>query len=714
MSRLVLPARRRIITRTKMRSLMPNQAVNLQHPLAQGLVSWWRVGRTGYGTNTWYDLMGQNHATLTNMDVHGATSGWHATTRPGGDGEVRFDGSNDYGLIPHVAGNAFDLATATPRSMAWWMVQGSGLVDVNILSKQQNSGSYIGWGVNIRNISGFVSYFLYNNGLSFQVTWPSGYKDGILRHFAYTYSGSGTAAGVRGYVNGQSVSLTTIIDTLAGASTSNAVGFEISGRGDGAANWWNGTLDDILWYPNVVLSASQVATLYQSSLLGHPGLLKRRSTRYYSFSPAAAGGSGVVVTPSQIQYQAQTPRITLGVVATPARIQVQALAARLGRGLLATPAQVQYQAQVCQITRGLLVTPSRSQTQAQLARLTVTLRSLLSQAQYQAQTPALTRTVVVTPSRSVSQAQTPIVTAAGSVVTVTPGRSQYQAQTPVVAAAGSLVSVTPSRSQYQAQVPHITVGVVATPSRASEQVSTPILTRTIVVTPSRSEYQAEPPQLGRVVTVHPGRSVYQAATPVVTIAGARTIDGTPSRIQYQAQTPQMTIGLVVTPSRAEAQAPVPILTRTVVATPSQSEAQAQTPVVQRSVTTQPGRSQYQAVVPHITMTLVAVPSRSQMQAGTPALGRTVIIQQGQGQYQAITPLTSRTALIMPSQGMYRTPAPMAGMDTMGQVSGIPSRSQYLAMTPSAALEAPVVYYSKQADGVFIPIQTTHMPVVLRL
>jgi Concanavalin A-like lectin/glucanases superfamily len=67
--------------------------VDRSAPSAQGLVGWWRVLPGLSGGPRWYDLMGRFPATLTNMTTTG--SGWAATTRPGGDGEMRFDGIND-------------------------------------------------------------------------------------------------------------------------------------------------------------------------------------------------------------------------------------------------------------------------------------------------------------------------------------------------------------------------------------------------------------------------------------------------------------------------------------------------------------------------------------------------------------------------------------------------------------------------------------------
>jgi hypothetical protein len=78
------------------------RAVDRTAPFAQGLVAWWRVLPGVSGAPRWYDLLGRFNATLTNMAAAG-TSGWGATTRAGGQGEVRFDGTNDYAVTPSSA-----------------------------------------------------------------------------------------------------------------------------------------------------------------------------------------------------------------------------------------------------------------------------------------------------------------------------------------------------------------------------------------------------------------------------------------------------------------------------------------------------------------------------------------------------------------------------------------------------------------------------------
>ena len=70
--------------------------INRMSPLNKGLVGWWKVLPRRYGGLTWFNLAGFNHATLTSMGTSSATSGWNATTHPGGYGELRFDGTNDW------------------------------------------------------------------------------------------------------------------------------------------------------------------------------------------------------------------------------------------------------------------------------------------------------------------------------------------------------------------------------------------------------------------------------------------------------------------------------------------------------------------------------------------------------------------------------------------------------------------------------------------
>lgn len=70
------------------------RAVELPANLQRGLVGRWVVTPPQQGGLTWYPRVGRDLGTLVNMATAG-TSGWQPTVRPGGVGEIRFDGNND-------------------------------------------------------------------------------------------------------------------------------------------------------------------------------------------------------------------------------------------------------------------------------------------------------------------------------------------------------------------------------------------------------------------------------------------------------------------------------------------------------------------------------------------------------------------------------------------------------------------------------------------
>lgn len=74
--------------------------LNPRHPLNRGLVGHWQVlPQTNQAGSLWRStapMVGPLSGTLTGMLPTSTASGWNATRRPGGYGEMRFDGTNDY------------------------------------------------------------------------------------------------------------------------------------------------------------------------------------------------------------------------------------------------------------------------------------------------------------------------------------------------------------------------------------------------------------------------------------------------------------------------------------------------------------------------------------------------------------------------------------------------------------------------------------------
>jgi hypothetical protein len=123
--------------------LMPvdvTNPINTSRPEARGLLRLWQVlpGRMG-GTN-WADLLAHAPATLISMAPTGSvTSGWGTTTRRGGFGELRFDGTNDY--VTLGTSPVYDFPNATFTVTGWCRATSAGTV----VGKRLASGGTGGW-----------------------------------------------------------------------------------------------------------------------------------------------------------------------------------------------------------------------------------------------------------------------------------------------------------------------------------------------------------------------------------------------------------------------------------------------------------------------------------------------------------------------------------------------------------------------------------------
>ena len=251
--------------------------VNLDHEFAQVLVSWWKVMPGWYGGTVWYDLMKRNNATLNNVAIpYSSTSGMVlGSTRPGGDGEMRFDGTDDYGRSPWAAS-----ITSAIFTIACWATLRS-LTNCRFYDFQDASSSF---------------QLVYNTSLSLVRTkhsqWQSadtstGWFTPTTNTPSYIIcqvdSGSST---IRLWLNG--VEQTgTAATTVTASTTRNTV--TLGARGD-VLGFFPGSLDDLMF----ISGAVDAVALYQSSLLGHPGLLRRRVYRYISIP------SGAVTPPKRI------------------------------------------------------------------------------------------------------------------------------------------------------------------------------------------------------------------------------------------------------------------------------------------------------------------------------------------------------------------------------------------------------------------------------
>jgi hypothetical protein len=243
------------------RSLNYGSLINWAAPLNRGLLAWWLVLPMWARTKTWHDLTGRYDGTLTNMGASSATSGWGTTRRPGGYGDVRFDGTDDL-VVP----------TAIPQL--------SGL----------SAFTYMGW-LRHTTLTPAAEDGVYSQGL-----YPTGvlieaYSDGYLYcyigttlgrylhstadvanqwfHLTWVYNGTAAANADRliCYHNGlgQPINLDPGIPATLPA-TGGAVQL---GRTESAnTRCWQGGMDDVRLY-NRALSHDEVRALYVASATGY-------------------------------------------------------------------------------------------------------------------------------------------------------------------------------------------------------------------------------------------------------------------------------------------------------------------------------------------------------------------------------------------------------------------------------------------------------------
>ena len=241
---------------------------DLAHPLARGLVGWWRAVPGFTGGATWYDLMpAARHGTLTNMT--GTASGWSATDRPGGYAQVNFDGVDDYVTVG--TSTDFQFANATFTVTGWVKASNCATNTCYLVNKRHlGNGS---WFLRI-DTGGTLTARI--DGLSgtagARTTVTSTWADGQWRHFAAVITTDTTTIAnnaVSVYTNG-------ILDngTFSQSDVYNpgTVPVAFGVEADNQASPLTGAMNDIRIYDRG-LSASEVAALYAQSVRGDPDLL---------------------------------------------------------------------------------------------------------------------------------------------------------------------------------------------------------------------------------------------------------------------------------------------------------------------------------------------------------------------------------------------------------------------------------------------------------
>lgn len=235
--------------------------VNRDYPGNIGKVAWWLALPHLSGGPTWTDLLGNSKGTLTSMG--NANNGWRGTSRPGGFGEMLFDGTA--GNI--AAGRPSALVGGFPAgiTVACWVklsTTSSALREFIRLN-----GSFILRTYDtLTNAPEFASWNGAGAGTLTRTPGTSGsLPAGQWSHVLATNNG----ANAKIYVNGNQNASATTLGSGAIPASSNSV---FIGTTESGGEFLPGSLDSIeVW--SRALSGPEAKAAYDQSILGYPDAL---------------------------------------------------------------------------------------------------------------------------------------------------------------------------------------------------------------------------------------------------------------------------------------------------------------------------------------------------------------------------------------------------------------------------------------------------------
>jgi len=232
--------------------------VTREAPTARGLLAWWRAMPGLSSGLLWYDLLGRTPGTLTNM---GAGAGWAPTTRPGGQGEVRFDGSNDRVAVPVAP----YLEPPAMTMMLWIKAVSWGASDVRALFTI-NAGGGVLREITVNTTGHLAVYLAATGGLALVDPAPTALAIGTWYHIAVTYD---QVDGLRVYINCQPEATAAATGTLVVTNVAGAFGMNVTSFN----RFFNGAMDDMRFY-NRVVPRPELCTIMRDSQRGEPTLFR--------------------------------------------------------------------------------------------------------------------------------------------------------------------------------------------------------------------------------------------------------------------------------------------------------------------------------------------------------------------------------------------------------------------------------------------------------
>lgn len=227
-----------------------------------GVQSYWQMGDQAGDSfvngGTIFDAVGSNNLRCINTVVGNKVS--DNSSKFTNHTSAELDGVDDF----IITVNPLIVDHNVAFSVSAWFKTLAGSY-ATIISKQINWATYRGWNLFLHS-TGELRLEMTNTGANYLDVYTLGnrYADGDWHHVLCAVDGSGTAGGVTMYVDGASVALTTLSDTLAGNTLLNGENLQLGARGSFLADmYFPGNLDEMSIY-SAELAAGDASRLYNA------------------------------------------------------------------------------------------------------------------------------------------------------------------------------------------------------------------------------------------------------------------------------------------------------------------------------------------------------------------------------------------------------------------------------------------------------------------
>lgn len=247
--------------------------VILKFPGSGALIDWWMAVPSLTGGSKWYNLIRNNHGTLTNMG-NTIASGWSPSSKLGWYAQVNFDSSNDY--VATSLNGGF-IATSIPYTICTWVyATGAG----------NNSGPIV---TTILQVSPFdgIGMHWFGGQIMFRMIDTAGTVAGITatptlalntwNHVCVTSNGAGNSTGMAIYENGFAIA-TSVLDPGTPTTMTNRPWYFGAHYPSASGGGFQGALQDIKIFSRA-LTPAEIYGVHIHSLQGYAGLY---DNPYYS------------------------------------------------------------------------------------------------------------------------------------------------------------------------------------------------------------------------------------------------------------------------------------------------------------------------------------------------------------------------------------------------------------------------------------------------